>query len=112
KDGHVILLEPNEELVYNQRSAVVTKSKKPDMKSANQYKSGDLVFEESTLEDVFFILGNAYGLEIRYDNAQAKQQKISGSFSLNQPVDEVLGSIAATTTGAFTRTGRQVTFER
>ena len=110
KDADVILLAPNEELVYNQQSEAVSKSTKTDMKSAGQYQSGDLQFEETTLDEVFFILGNAYGLEITYDEAQAKQQKMSGSFSLNQPVDEVFQSIAAITNGSFTRKDRKVIF--
>ncbi|SEM00045.1 FecR family protein [bacterium A37T11] len=105
-----LTLSPNEELVYHVETGKLAKSAKRALLHADGFKSGNMEFEQADLHEVLFTLGKAYGLDIRYDMAQAKARKMTGNFSLKQPIDEVLKSIAAITGGSYTRKGRKIDF--
>lgn len=94
-----VLLHPEESAIFSLAARQLIKSDMPVLVNADAFKAGSLQFDDTPLDDVLFRISKAFGVTIHYDNEKAKasRQKINASFSLAEPVKEVLQSVARST---------------
>lgn len=107
--GSDIVLSPQEAAVFQVTENRLAKSELPVFGSPQDFKSGNLQFDETPMTEVLFRLGTAYGVDISYDQEKAKAHRITGGFTVSEPVDDVFKSLARSTGAQYNRTGKAIT---
>lgn len=73
------------------------------------WTNGQLVFDAAPLGDIASELGRWYDLDVRVNDRELGEQRLTASFR-DQPIDAVCRSIAATLGVTYARHGRVITF--
>lgn len=106
--GDAVVLAPNEAAVFDRTKVLLAKNDLPVFGSAEDFKSGNLKFDETSLDDVLFRLGKAYGITIEFDREKAAQHRITGDFAVGEPIDDVFRSLARSTGAQYRRNGKTI----
>ncbi len=101
-----IILSPEEGVSYNRKSGEIKKVNILSYQTKDFFKSGDFNFDNTPLDEVFYILSQSYGLDIQCRGKDYKSRKISGNFSRSQKPDEILESIAVILGGSVSHKGK------
>ncbi len=95
KDMPTLYLEPQEKMVLNKRTGIMTKSK-TQVDYANIWSRNELFFDEELLEDIAKKLMRSYDVEIEVADSLTNK-RFYGSFKIvGNTIDEVLQTIAST----------------
>lgn len=90
-----LYLEPQEKMVLNKRTGIMTKSK-THVEYANAWSRNELFFDEELLEDIAKKLMRSYDVEIEVADSLTNK-RFYGSFKIvGNTIDEVLQTIAST----------------
>jgi len=57
------------------------------------WKSGKLIFDNATLENAFAKLQSRYGQRIILKDNKLAKRKVSGSFTSNEPLEQILTTL-------------------
>lgn len=95
KEMPTLYLSPQEKMVLNKRTGIMTKSK-TNVEYANAWSRNELFFDEELLEDIAKKLMRSYDVEIEVADSLSSK-RFYGSFKLvGNTIDEVLQTIAST----------------
>lgn len=109
QQGSEIVLSPMEAVVFHTATNELARSDLPVFGTAEDFKAGNIQFDETPLDEVLFRLEAAYGVEIHVDQMLASQHKITGDFLTSESIDDVIRSIARTAGAHYQRDGRSIT---
>lgn len=65
-----------------------------DVYGLEQWKQGDLVFDEETMTDIAAELQQRYNVTIRVDDKALETKRVSGSFAAGKPVDKIIHTLS------------------
>lgn len=61
-----------------------------DPYALEQWKEGDLFFDEETMSEIAAELEERYGIKIRFNDDEIRAKRVSGSFAAEKPVDKII----------------------
>jgi transmembrane sensor len=103
-----VFLEPGRELQYHRKEERVTVSGF-DLKQVKGWKEGRLIFSEASLPEAVRMLEEWYGVTISLHREGEVEWRYSGEYQ-NQPLDNVLNSMAYIQKFKYTIAGNKVEF--
>jgi ferric-dicitrate binding protein FerR (iron transport regulator) len=83
------ILSPNEQLVYDNLTGQMT-SQILDAAAVSLWKNGHLIFQNATLDEIFYTLSKHYNMQIQFDARKYDSRRITVRFSQNETLDEIL----------------------
>jgi ferric-dicitrate binding protein FerR (iron transport regulator) len=86
----VTMLQPGQQAVYT--GSEITR-KEVDVDTYTAWKDGQIIFEETTLEDVMNSLGRQYDFTVEFTTPGLKERKFGGSFRKTGQVEDILTAI-------------------
>ncbi|MFC3199626.1 FecR family protein [Parapedobacter deserti] len=89
-------LEKDQQLSYQKSTGRFT-SQPVESHSTSLWKSGELVFDMETFEEVARILERRYNVQIQFDNSKIKNYPISARFSKDEPLQQILHMLGLVT---------------
>jgi len=104
-----VYLDPGRELQYDAHEERVTVNGF-NTTTITGWRNGRLVFSESTLPEAVSLLEDWYGIKIRLNNAEGIDWRYSGEYK-NQPLDNVLNSMAYIQKFKYSIKGDKVEFK-
>jgi ferric-dicitrate binding protein FerR (iron transport regulator) len=98
------VLTPGQMLLYRRgaASAPIVRFNIPEVLD---WKNGKLIFENTTLEDAFAKLQSRYDCSIVLENRQLAARKVTGSFTANETLEQVLTSLQYVHNFSYAKTG-------
>lgn len=88
------LLTPGHTITWNSKTGKAI-SGKVNLKSLQQWKTGDMVFEEQTMASIALELQHRYGANILFMDKQVAENQVSGTFSADKPLVKIMNILAA-----------------
>jgi transmembrane sensor len=86
------LLTPGLKLTWNRLTHQASKSR-VDIKSLEQWKAGDMVFENQTMEQIAAELQRRYGVKIDIIDTEIASHQVSGTFPAAKTIDKVMQTL-------------------
>ncbi|MCW3467840.1 FecR family protein [Chitinophaga nivalis] len=83
------LLTPGLKVTYNPKTGKATR-REFDVNGITAWKAGGLVFTDMTMGQVAIELERRYGIEVIFKEANISGNIVSGTFSANEPVTDIL----------------------
>lgn len=83
------LLTPGLKITWNEKSGKAVPGK-ADIASLEQWKSGDMLFDEQLLSRVAGELERRYGIRIIFRDQELANSYVGGTFSAGEPVENIL----------------------
>ncbi|WP_333862762.1 FecR family protein [Sphingobacterium sp.] len=102
------LIHASESVLLDDSSSDVVLSKMSTDQLLLNYKSGILNFNNTALSEVLFRISKAYGMLIEIDSKRVLNQRITGTFEVSEPIENVLQSIAQSIGGQIRWKDRKV----
>jgi len=98
------VLSPGQMLLYRKgaSSAPILRFNIPEVLD---WKNGKLIFENTTLEDAFAKLQSRYDCKIILENKQLAERKVTGSFTANETLEQILTSLQYVHNFSYAKTG-------
>lgn len=106
--GKEVMLQPNQMAEYT-RSTRSVSTKEVDPYTYTAWKDGKFVFESITLELIMHQLERWYGIDVVYQNPQAKDNEFRGVINRDMDLEKVLSVIKKTSDVTFKIEGKTVT---
>ncbi|MCS4226987.1 FecR family protein [Sphingobacterium sp. BIGb0165] len=94
KSDNEILIKASESIVLDDRAGNLSVTTMSVDQLLLDYKSGILNFNNTVLSEVLFRISKAYGILIEIKSEQALKRRITGTFEVSEPIEDVLQSIA------------------
>ena len=104
-----ILIYPGQMVSYKAGGQLL-KTNIPEANDYSSWKEGKLIFNETPVSEALQRIGRAYGVAISFKDEKIKECAITGSFNVNQELEDILRSISISVDGKFTRKANQITF--
>ena len=105
-----LTLLPSQMVTYHKSAGSLLKSRVSNAYEYSAWKEGKLIFDETPVSEVFNRLGHIYGVKFSFTDKEIKECAITGSFNINQKLEEILQSISLSVDGEFIRRANQITF--
>lgn len=102
-----LTLVPNEKMVYDKKSNVMTSCKTDAAKSA-QWTIGKLCFVDASIEYIAGFLERKYDVQIKLEKESIKNEIFSGSLNLNLPINKVLDYLDVDNKFKITYAGKKI----
>ena len=90
------LLTAGDQLVVDKKAAVATQAK-VDVKDILNWKTRDLVFDNKTVDEAAVIIGNYFGVEIKFEEEALRRCRFTASFSGEDDIGQVMNVITLLT---------------
>lgn len=87
------LLTPGLKITWNSKTQKAVQGT-VDIYSLEQWKSGDMVFEDQPMEQIAAELQRRYTIKIDFMDRVVANNQVSGTFPSNKPVDKVMNTLA------------------
>ncbi|WP_020531277.1 FecR family protein [Flexithrix dorotheae] len=100
EQGNHIILKPFEKVSYNKVTKEIEKRTCDNLERIIGWKEGWLIFEKATFSEIFLVLENWYGVEIKSEKGWKNDGIYSGKFK-NETLEKVLEGIAYTSNFDF-----------
>lgn len=91
-DGCRVTLAPNEELVYQTASRSYAKST-TDIQYNMAWAEGRYLYQNIPFGELIKKLEHIYGLDIRLNSPEIAGRRVTASFVVGQPIDEILSAL-------------------
>jgi len=111
KENDGISLAPQQAIWYQKKTGKFIKSTTETTLTAQSLKEGNLIFNQTPLNEVLYRISKAYGVHFNYDEAVTANCRLTGAFSSSQPIDELLKSISISLSATYKRTAKEVLFQ-
>lgn len=98
------VLSPGQMLLYK-KGVPPTHIARFSINEVLDWKSGKLIFENTTLEDAFAKLQSRYDCKILLDDKQLAKRKVTGSFTASQKLEQILASLQYVHNFSYAKTG-------
>lgn len=105
------ILLPGDMISYAKASRHLGGIQKIYTQNADAWRTGRLIFNDNSLQEVVEKLGRAYDLNIRIKTRSLQERRINGEFDMREAPQEVLDNICHLIGVRFSRKGRLVTIE-
>lgn len=92
-DNESIVLDPNYKVSISYDDGELISSKS-DAKKISDWRTGNIIFENASIEEFAFRLKQYYNVELVYDSNQYSNELINSSFNIDTPLEEVLSVLA------------------
>jgi transmembrane sensor len=103
------VLVPNQSLNYNWISG---KSKKYKVDASKlRWMKGDLIFNNTNLEEAARIIERWYDVEISFANPKAKAYQFTASFLQHENIDQVMNVLGELSSFKYKREGKEITIQ-
>lgn len=86
------VLQPGEVLLYK-KGVLPAPATRFNTAATLDWKSGKLIFDNATLENAFAKLQSRYGQRIILDDNKLAKRKVSGSFTSNESLEQILTTL-------------------
>lgn len=93
-ENNQLFVKPEEEIVYRKGQSGYSK-KHIDIHNVADWRKGALRFDMEPLSDIIQTLKRQYNVDIQMESATYNQKVFYGSFSINQPITEILDIISS-----------------
>lgn len=104
-----VMLRPGQMVSYRKADGTLLKTSAGNLEEYSSWKDGKLIFNETPVPEVLQRVGRAYGVMIGFKDKKIKECAITGSFNVNQDLDDILKSISISVDGKFTEEAGQIT---
>lgn len=91
EDGKSVVLAPGESAVYQKAGKLLAKTTHPALSDVKAWRDGAFVFNDIALKEIVRQLANAFNVEIRLDDKQLAEYKMTGRFVRGETLNEILG---------------------
>ena len=88
------LLTPGHTITWNAETGKAIAGE-VNLKSLQQWKTGDMVFEEQTMASIALELQHRYGVNISFFDKSVAQNQVSGTFPADKPIMKIMNILAA-----------------
>ncbi|MHB1177447.1 MAG: FecR family protein [Daejeonella sp.] len=111
KESNKLILLPKQEAIYRKDAGSLLKTTVNNSIIDHQsaWKDGKLIFDETPVSEVLKRLSLAYDVKFILANEKINGCTITGSFNVNQNIEEILKSISISMDGKFVREANQFT---
>lgn len=110
KQGQDILLNPNERVVLNKKSGVISVEHGPKVSNDTQWISDNLFFDEALLPEMIKELERSYNITISIATDSLKTYRFYGNFvRRDQSIKEILEALSSTGKMRYKIEGKKVT---
>lgn len=96
-----IIVDPNYKVSVSDEDGSFTAGK-TDARSVSEWRSGKIIFDQASLEEIAFRMKQYYNMELVYDVAQFESDHIYSSFTVGTPFEEVITVISKLMNASFT----------
>lgn len=107
--GNPLILLPNDQAVYNKEAGVLRKTR-VDSRETIGWKDGIFNFNNESLENIAFIMGNVYGIRMKFGDPMMGNTHIKACFTHQDSIDDILFSIAKVNGWNYQKNGKDVLF--
>ncbi len=90
-----LYLIPGEKATFDVKTGLFDDVKKNENKNVIAYKTGKYDLDGMSLVDAIALLSLYYGVSVEINSAKAKECRVSGKQSFNQPLEDVLNLLIA-----------------
>ncbi|MDN5285419.1 MAG: FecR protein [Mucilaginibacter sp.] len=101
------LLKPNQQAVLDRSNQIYVHE--IDAESVIDWKNGEFVFNEESLESIMHKVGRWYGVKVVFTNTQIRQQPFSGGVSRFGDISQLISVLESTKLIKFKVEGNQLT---
>ncbi|MDB4926030.1 FecR domain-containing protein [Mucilaginibacter sp.] len=101
------LLEPDQQAILNRSNQIYVHE--IDAQSVIDWKNGEFVFNEESLESIMRKVSRWYGVKVVFTNAQIRQQPFSGGVSRFGNISQLISVLESTKLIKFKVEGKQLT---
>lgn len=98
--GQTLTLAPNESAVYNKSKGRLVQTTAPNAANEILWSQGILYFSQEPLQEIVRQLSNAFQREIRIDDRELREYRMTATFKTSESLDDILDLLQAT--GKFT----------
>lgn len=111
KESNKLILLPKQEATYRKDAGSLLKTTVNNsiINHHSAWKDGKLIFDETPVSEVLKRLSLAYDVKFILANEKINGCTITGSFNVNQNIEEILKSISISMDGKFVREANQFT---
>lgn len=111
KETDKLILLPKQGATYRKDSGSLIKTtvSTTTINHYSAWKDGKLIFDETPMQDVLKRLSLAYNVKFTLTDEKINKCTITGSFNVNQKIEEILQSISVSMDGKFIREADQFT---
>src|SRR5690606_33504015 len=104
-----VVMIPGELVEFSETEKKLTK-KMVDVEMYTSWRNHELIFRETTLEEIAQVLKDTYGLEVIMDTSLAKE-KFTGTFASDK-ISVLLKAISEVHQARVTRNGQTITIDK
>lgn len=85
-----LVLAPNESAVYNKEKRTLVQEAAPGAKNEILWRKGIILFDQLPLHEIVRQLSNAFQTDIRIDDPQLQNYRMTGTFDTNEDLTQIL----------------------
>lgn len=85
-----LVLAPNESAIYNKEKGTLVQEAAPGAKNEILWRKGIILFDQLPLHEIARQLSNAFQTDIRIDDPQLQNYRMTGTFDTNEDLTQIL----------------------
>lgn len=85
-----LVLAPNESAIYNKEKGTLVQEAAPGAKNEILWRKGIILFDQLPLHEITRQLSNAFQTDIRIDDPQLQNYRMTGTFDTNEDLTQIL----------------------
>lgn len=85
-----LVLAPNESAIYNKEKGTLIQEAAPGAKNEILWRKGIILFDQLPLHEIVRQLSNAFQTDIRIDDPQLQNYRMTGTFDTNEDLTQIL----------------------
>lgn len=103
------ILRPNEQLIFNNKSQIISVAT-VDAAKLNSWKSGYLIFQDATFEEIIATLERKYNVQINYNANKYNGRSYYIKFNPNESIDQALAVLSQLINGLTFKVNNSTVF--